>query len=136
MAGELTPFDHVSWREEVRHDADEDLAVLADVVMRDERPPKREVTPYLATVAEFPAWTITMRAFAGALIVAIAVFFYGFYRYDYVGGESQHHFIRWLALLRGLLLTLVFIPLGIAIGACWGALIVRRARRFVAAEHT
>jgi hypothetical protein len=128
------PYEHVSWREEVRHDADEDLAVLADVVMRDEQPPRRPLTPYLRTVAEYPAWTVTLRMLAGALIVAIPVFLYGAYRYDYVGGESRHHFLRGLPILRGTLLTLMFVPLGLALGALWGALLVRRARRFVETE--
>ena len=134
MAADLSPYDHVSWREHVRHDADEDLAVLSDIVMRDERPPKQAVTPYLVTILEYPGWTITLRALAGALIVAVPVFLYGGYRYDYVGGESRHHFLRALPLLRGTLLTLLMIPVGLALGALWGVLLVRRARRFVLME--
>jgi hypothetical protein len=125
------PYEHVSWREEVRHDADEDLAVLADVVMRDERPRRRALTPYLRMVADYPVWTVTLRMLAGAVIVAIPVFLYGGYRYDYVGGESREHFLRGLPILRGMLLTLMFVPLGLALGAAWGVLLVRRARRFV-----
>jgi hypothetical protein len=71
---------------------------------------------------------------AGALVVAVPVFLYGGYRYDYVGGESRHHFLRALPILRGTLLTLMFVPLGLALGALWGGLLVRRARRFVEAE--
>ncbi len=134
MAGELAPFDHVSWREHVRHDADEDLAVLADVVMRDERPQKLPITPYLVSILDYPGWTITLRALAGALIVAVPVFLYGGYRYDYVGGESRHHYLRALPLLRGTLLTLLVVPLGLAVGALWGVLLVRRARRCASTE--
>ena len=124
------PFAHVSWRDEVVHDAAEDLVVLAETVMgRDDGDPHPEGCPaHLAKIARYPLWAISVRAAVAAAVFPVVVFAYGGTRYHYLAqAGGQYHFDQ-DALLAGVWLALLGVLGGMVVGALWGLLVVRYAR--------
>ncbi len=139
------PFGHVSWREGVEygvdhlvvvHDAADDMAVLAETVMgRDGvlRRPQR-VPGYLAKIAKYPLWAVSVRALVGAAVLPVPMFLYGGSRYHYlVQGHGQYRFDQ-NALLAGVVIALLGAFVGMLAGAAWGLLVVRYARSSVRAR--
>jgi len=127
------PFEHVSWREEVEHDADKDVTVLAVTVMGrdDESAPQPVVDPYLAKIARYPLWAICIRALVGGALVPVPVFLYAGTRLHYFTGAQAHSRVDQNAVLSGVTLALAGALVGMAIGALWGMIVVWRARRIV-----
>jgi hypothetical protein len=125
------PYDHVSWVEGERHDADEDMAAYAERVIGEERERRdgRVGLPYLLKLACYPSWTVSIRALVGAAVLAVVTFFSGAARYHYVGGSGDRRFLRPDALLDGVTLALLGAVVGSVLGAAWGVLVVRRVRR-------
>jgi hypothetical protein len=129
------PFEHVSWREEVEHDADEDVTVLAVTVMgRDGEPaPPPAVDAYLVKIARYPLWAICIRALVGGALVPVPVFLYAGTRLHYFTGAQAHARVDQNALLSGVTLALAGALVGMALGALWGMIVVWHARRIVRA---
>jgi hypothetical protein len=127
------PFEHVSWREEVEHDAAHDVMVLAETVMgRDPEPPLAPGFPgYLAKLARYPLWVISVRALIGAALLVVPVFLYAGTRYHYFAGTGTQYHVDQNALLAGLALALGGALVGMVVGASWGLLVVWYARRSV-----
>lgn len=129
------PFGHVSWHEgvaqqAVAHDAAEDMVLLAETVMgREGGLPRPQGLPaYLAKIARYPLWAISVRALVGAAVLPVPMFLYGGTRYHYlVTVDGQYHFDQ-NALLSGAVLALVGWLVGMLVGALWGLLVVRYAR--------
>jgi hypothetical protein len=131
------PFEHVSWREEVEHDANEDVTVLAVTVMggEAESAPAPVVPSYLAKIARYPLWAICIRALVGAAVVPIPVFLYAGTRLHYFVGAQAHSHVDQNALLSGVMVALAGALVGMAIGALWGMIVVGHARRIVRKAH-
>jgi hypothetical protein len=127
------PFEHVSWREEVEHHADEDVTLLAVTVMGlDDEAKRTPVVPaYLAKIACYPLWAICIRALVGAALVPVPVFLYAGTRLHYFTGVQAHSHVDQNAVLSGLTLAFAGALVGMAIGALWGVLVVGHARRIV-----
>jgi hypothetical protein len=133
------PFEHVSWREEVEHDAASAVTSLAVTVMgRDAEPPHAKPVPtYLAKIARYPLWAISVRALFGAALVPLPMFLYAGTRYHYVAhasaqaSASAQSYIDQNALLAGVTVALGGALIGAVLGALWGLLVVRYARRQV-----
>lgn len=129
------PFDHVSWRDDEYHDADADMAILAEIVMSGdeagEAPAEaaRGSTRHLQLMARYPWWVVSVRALVGAALVAFALFAHGAWRYDYFvhsGGEAA---VDQDALLAGLQLASAGSVAGLLLGAGWGFVVYGCARR-------
>jgi hypothetical protein len=129
------PFVHVSWREEVEHDAAAEVTSLAETVMgRDAEPSRATAVPtYLAKIARYPLWAISVRALFGAALVPVPAFLYAGTRYHYFAHAGAQYHIDQNALLAGVTLALGGALVGMAAGALWGWFVVRHARRKVAA---
>ena len=129
------PYEHVSWRDErdeVPHDAAEDITVLAETVMGREGARSRAPrVPYLVKIVQYPLWAISVRALFGAALLPVPVFLYAGTRYHYFGHVSAHPHIDQDALLAGVILAFGGALVGIVIGALWGMVVVRYARRAV-----
>jgi hypothetical protein len=129
------PFEHVSWRDErdeVQHDAVEDVTFLAETVMgRDVAPSRAPRVPYLVKIAQYPLWAICVRALFGAALAPVPVFLYAGTRYHYFSRASAHPHVDQNALLAGVTLALAGALVGMVIGALWGMLVVGYARRTV-----
>lgn len=127
------PFEHVSWREEVEHDAAHDVTVLAETVMgRGAEPPLATDLPgYLAKMARYPLWVISLRALVGAALLLVPVFLYAGTRYRYFAGTGGQYQVDRNALLAGLTLALGGALVGMVVGASWGLLVVLYARSSV-----
>jgi hypothetical protein len=127
------PFEHVSWREDVEHDAKEDVTLLAVTVMGiDAESSRTPVVPsYLAKIARYPLWAICIRALVGGALVPVPVFLYAGTRLHYFTGAQAHSHIDQSAVLSGVTLALAGALVGMAIGAVWGMLVVGHARRIV-----
>lgn len=130
-SAERPPFNHVSWREGERHDADQDMAAYAETVIGEERPDRdgRVGMPYLVKLARYPWWTVSVRALVGAAIAAVVTFLYGSARYHYIGGTGDHRVLRPEALLDGVTLAILGAVAGTFVGATWGLVVVRAVRR-------
>jgi len=131
------PFEHVSWREEVEHDAADDVTLLAETVMGREAEPSlgRGLPGYLAKIARYPFWAISVRALVGAALLPVPLFLYAGTRYHYfVDAQAQYH-VDQNALLAGVTLALGGALVGMVVGALWGVLVVRYARRQVRAAR-
>jgi hypothetical protein len=124
------PFAHVSWRDEVVHDAAEDLVVLAETVMgRDGGDARPERCPaHLAKIARYPLWAISVRAAVAAAVFPVVVFGYGGTRYHYLAQAGGQYRFDQDALLAGVWLALLGVLGGMLVGALWGLLVVRYAR--------
>ena len=85
------PFEHVSWREEVEHDANEDVTVLAVTVMGGEAEwaPHPVVPSHLAKIARVPAVGDLHPRLVGAAVVPIPVFLYAGTRLHYFVGPRR-----------------------------------------------
>ena len=133
------PFEHVSWRDwrdEVEHDAGEDVTLLAETVMgRDGAPSRALRVPYLAKVAQYPLWAICVRALVGAALLPIPVFLYAGTRYHYFSHASANPHVNQNALLAGVILAFGGALVGMVIGALWGVLVVRYARTTIRRQH-
>jgi hypothetical protein len=129
------PFEHVSWRDErdeVAHDAAEQVTVLAETVMgRDGERSRTPRVPYLAKIAQYPLWAICVRALFGAALVPVPVFLSAGSRYHYFAHASAHPHIDQNALLAGVTLALGGALVGMVFGALWGVVVVRYARKTV-----
>ena len=126
------PFEHVSWREEVEHDAATDVTLLAETVMgRDAQPSSGGAPGYLAKIARYPLWAISVRALFGAALLPLPMFLYAGTRYHYFASVHARSRVDQNALLAGIVLALGGALVGMAAGACWGVLVVRYARRSV-----
>ena len=132
------PFGHVSWHEradraaehlEVEHDAAHDMVVLAETVMgRDGAPSPPRPAAYLAKIARYPLWAISVRALVGFAVLPVPLFLYGAARYHYVvTGRGGSHFDQ-NTLLAGVGFALVGSLVGMLIGAVWGLIVVRHPR--------
>jgi hypothetical protein len=132
------PFEHVSWREDVEHDADADVTLLAETVMgKDGEPSPAPGAPgYLAKIARYPLWAISVRALVGAALIPVPLFLYAGTRYHYFAHAGAHYRVDQNALLAGVTFALGGAFVGMAVGALWGLLVVRYARRQVAAAHS
>ncbi len=119
------PFEHVSWREEVEHDANEDVTLLAVTVMgHDAESTRTPIVPwYLAKIARYPLWAICIRALVGAALVPVPVFLYAGTRLHYFTGAPNSH-VDQNAVLSGVTLALAGALVGMAIGALWGVMVV------------
>jgi hypothetical protein len=127
------PFAHVSWREEreeVVHDAADDLVVLAESVMgREGGDPRPERCPaHLAKIVQYPLWAISVRAAIAAAVIPVLLFGYGGTRYHYLAQAGGRYRFDQDALLAGVSLALVGVLAGVVVGSLWGLLVVRYAR--------
>ena len=131
------PFEHVSWREEVEHDANADVTLLAVTVMgHDGETIRTPVVPaYLAKIARYPLWAICIRALVGGALVPVPVFLYAGTRLHYFTGAAHSH-VDQNAVLSGVTLAFVGALVGMAIGALWGVLVVGHACRIVREAET
>jgi len=129
------PFEHVSWRDErdeVHHDAADDVTLLAETVMgRDDVPSRAPRVPYLVKIAQYPLWAICVRALFGAALLPVPVFLYAGTRYHYFSHASVHPHVDQDALLAGVILAFGGALVGMVLGALWGMIVVRSARRTV-----
>ena len=96
------PFEHVSWREEVEHDAATDVTLLAETVMgRDAQPSSGGAPGYLAKIARYPLWAISVRALFGAALIPLPMFLYAGTRYHYFASVRAQYHVDQNALLAG-----------------------------------
>jgi hypothetical protein len=114
------------------------MAALAETVMGvdESRSGHRVGVPgYLAKIARYPLWAISVRALVGAAILPLPVFLYAGTRYHYVVRASGEASFDQDALLAGVTLAFVGSLVGLVIGTFWGVLVVRYARHHASSHE-